>query len=110
MTVSPVPWTCDTVIHYDGGTLLTAPYPGARTSVERWVDHDGCDDRPDRIDERAHRVVTDRPAAQVESWSAGCRPGGHVELWTVPGASHVPKLSDTFAPDLVAFLLAHPKP
>jgi polyhydroxybutyrate depolymerase len=40
----------------------------------------------------------------------GCPPGGHVELWTIPGGSHVPDLSTSFPTEVIDFLLAHPKP
>ena len=37
-------------------------------------------------------------------------PGGAVELWTVNGATHFPVLSLEFAPRMIDWLLAHPKP
>ena len=109
VTVLQVHGTGDTVVHYDGGTLIAAPYPGARTSAQQWAVHDGCDAAPVRRSDASHRVVPGRAPAIVDAWT-GCRPGGHVELWTVDGASHVPDIADTFPADLVTFLLAHPKP
>jgi hypothetical protein len=37
-------------------------------------------------------------------------PGGAVELWTINGATHFPILSPEFAPRVIDWLLAHPKP
>ena len=37
-------------------------------------------------------------------------PGGAVELWTINGGSHIPSLSAQFAPLVINWLLAHPKP
>ena len=45
----------------------------------------------------------------IEKWT-GCKPGGHVELWTIAGGAHIPTLSAEFTPDMVDFLYAHPKP
>ncbi|MCU1387982.1 MAG: hypothetical protein JWL72_1320, partial [Ilumatobacteraceae bacterium] len=40
----------------------------------------------------------------------GCPSGIDVELWTMADAPHVPALGDDFAPSVVDFLFAHPKP
>jgi polyhydroxybutyrate depolymerase len=45
----------------------------------------------------------------VTRW-AGCRPGGAVELWTVPGGGHTPRVSAAFPGAVLDFLEAHPKP
>jgi polyhydroxybutyrate depolymerase len=39
-----------------------------------------------------------------------CPPGGAVELWTINGGGHAPTLSTSFAPKVIDWLLAHPKP
>ena len=45
----------------------------------------------------------------MKRWT-GCDPGGVVELWTIPGGSHVPTFSDAFDDAVLDFLEAHPKP
>ena len=39
----------------------------------------------------------------------GCKDGGSAELWTIASGVHSPMLSDTFAAQVVEWLLAHPK-
>jgi len=45
----------------------------------------------------------------VLKFEVGCKPGGSAELWTIASGTHVPVLSDTFAAQVVEWLLAHPK-
>jgi polyhydroxybutyrate depolymerase len=54
-------------------------------------------------------VVVDVEPAPVIAHSS-CDPGGHAELWTVPGGVHIPALTPDFSAQVLDFLLAHPKP
>jgi polyhydroxybutyrate depolymerase len=113
--------TADDVIDFDGGALSElgsrspmAPYPGATTTVAFWARYDGCADEPAVLDERVDVDADLRhdgsPAeAAVTRWE-GCRPGGAVELWTIPGGGHAPTTSDAFPSAALDFLAAHPKP
>jgi polyhydroxybutyrate depolymerase len=107
--------TADSVIRYAGGSAGMDLYPGARATAAIWADYDGCDGSIDssqpNIDvDRGIEGETGPEEATVEAYSSGCAPGGYVELWTVHGGGHVPELSDTFAEDVITFLLEHPKP
>jgi polyhydroxybutyrate depolymerase len=97
-----------------GGTGQPRRYPGAKSTATSWASYDGCASTlvagNDMLDidggidgENGSRETT------VEV-SNGCGPGGHVELWTIPGGSHVPNLSASFASAVIDFLLDHPKP
>jgi polyhydroxybutyrate depolymerase len=114
--------TADDVIAFKGGTIegLGAPgaplaaYPGADKTVNEWATYDGCPATPStlakRIDVDADINDGSRPAeAQVKRW-ADCRPGGAVELWTIPGGGHAPNISTAFPAAVLDFLAAHPKP
>ena len=46
----------------------------------------------------------------VTKYASGCKAGGHAELWTIQGGSHIPQFGSTFPSLVVEFLLAHPKP
>jgi hypothetical protein len=46
----------------------------------------------------------------VTQYQAGCKSGTGVDLWTMQGAGHIPGFTTDFCPDVVKFLLAHPKP
>ncbi len=111
--------TTDDTIYFDGG-VITLPgghsmgaYPGVRATVATWAKYDGCKtsaDMDEHVDVDATLGTAASPAeATVTRW-AGCRPGGAVELWTVPGGSHTPTVSDSFPGAVLDFLEAHPKP
>jgi polyhydroxybutyrate depolymerase len=111
--------TADDTIYFDGGTI-TLPgghsmgaYPGARASVATWAKYDGCATSSvmgEHVDVDATLGTAAAPAeATVTRW-ARCRPGGAVELWTVPGGGHTPRVSAAFPGAVLDFLEAHPKP
>jgi polyhydroxybutyrate depolymerase len=98
-------------IHGTSDTTVVYSYPGATTTVSDWVTLDGC----------AATADTSAPAIDLEStipgnettvtkYAAGCRAGGHAELWAINGGAHIPALSPTFTTQVIDFLYAHPKP
>jgi polyhydroxybutyrate depolymerase len=121
VAVLQVHGTADDTVRYEGGSLaeLGAPgasarYPGAAETVALWAVADGCQpglvDSTTRLDLDAEIDGPDGPAEATVAESTACDPGGFAELWTIPGAGHVPHLSASFAAELLDFLLAHPKP
>ena len=114
--------TADDTVLFGGGNLgelfagsQVADYPGARASVATWAAYDGCATTaaamPETLDlDVAVAGPTGPDETTIGAYSTGCQPGGHAELWTMAGGSHVPDLSPGFAGAVVDFLLAHPKP
>ncbi len=84
-------------------------YPGALRSVRRWADYNGC------VETGAGRELRDLEASLpghetgVLKFEIGCKGGGSAELWTIASGVHSPMLSDTFAAQVVEWLLTHPK-
>jgi polyhydroxybutyrate depolymerase len=111
--------TTDDTIDFDGGAISLAgghsmgAYPGARATVATWAKYDGCTTSAvvdEHVDVDATLGTAAAPAeATVTRWS-GCKPGGAVELWTVPGGNHTPTVSAAFPGAVLDFLEAHPKP
>lgn len=103
--------TADDTVNYNGGSIGPAAYPGAQGSVEDWATLDGCDLKSETL---AKKLDLESSLAgeetEIQQYASGCKPGGHAELWTIQEGSHVPNLSDNFAPAVIDFLLAHPKP
>jgi threonine dehydrogenase-like Zn-dependent dehydrogenase len=62
------------------------------------------------VDVDAAIAVSSGPAEAIRQAWQSCRPGGAVELWTVPGGGHAPTISATFPDAALDFLLSHPKP
>ena len=102
--------TSDTVIQYGGGTILNNPYPGAVATVQQWAAFASCS--LTAVAGPNLDLVANIPGAEttVARYETACLTGGSAELWTMNGGSHVPQLSAQFAPLVVDFLLAHPKP
>lgn len=111
VAVMQVHGDADDTVLYAGSTSPTFPTPSAKQSVLDWVEFDGCQPTEDTS---APPRDLDKDLAGAEStglrWSAGCKGGTAVELWTIAGGGHIPSLTDDFRKGLVDFLLAHPKP
>lgn len=103
--------TADTVIDYNGAAINGHPYPGVTTTVGDWVKLDGCATTADTTAAPLD-LDTSIPGDEttVSKYAAGCKPGGHAELWTIMGGSHIPVISMAFTPNVFDFLVAHPKP
>jgi polyhydroxybutyrate depolymerase len=109
--------TADTVILYGGGSIQHAvplamvPYPGVTTTVGDWVSLDGCSATPDTT---APPLDLDSSLpgdeTSVTKYATGCSSGGHVELWSIAGGSHIPDISAAFTPDFIQFFYDHPRP
>lgn len=101
--------TDDQTIVYEGGDIQGNAYPSAMLSVSRWAEYNGCSDMGVERELRDLDAGIDGHESSVILFSQGCKAGGSSELWTITDGSHVPMLSDTFAPQVVEWLLAHPK-
>jgi polyhydroxybutyrate depolymerase len=102
----------DETVLYQGGTFAaSAAYPGAPASIDQWLTIDGCastaDTSPAPLDLEGSLTGDETTIAR---YASGCKPGGHAELWTIKNGGHIPALSPSFAPKVIEFLLAHPKP
>jgi hypothetical protein len=54
--------------------------------------------------------ITSGMTTTVLQYQPGCKSGTQVDLWSMQGAGHIPGFTTSFCPDVVKFLLAHPKP
>lgn len=101
----------DETIAYAGGQFSpTLVYPGAVETTQLWAAHDGCDattteGAPKDLDTGLAGAET-----SIQIYDSSCAPGGHVELWTIAGGKHVPKVTQDFRTSIFDFLDAHPKP
>lgn len=112
--------TDDDTVLFLGGTLdiggggQPRPYPGAKESATMWATYDGCgtifETRFEALDIDAGIDGPKGPTETKVEVANACGPGGHVELWSIPGGSHAPDLSPSFASEVIDFLLDHPKP
>jgi len=113
--------TADDTVGFYGGSLTglgsgraVSAYPGAEATVATWGRYDGCDDTPvattEHVDVDADIGAAGQPDESTVTERSGCKPGGAVELWMIPGGGHAPNLSDAFPKAALDFLAAHPRP
>lgn len=101
--------TNDETIGYQGGNIQDNRYPSALQSVRRWANYNGCSQNGVGRELRDLEASLPGHESGVLKFEVGCKPGGSAELWTIASGTHVPVLSDTFAAQVVEWLLAHPK-
>jgi len=101
--------TNDETIGYQGGDIMNNRYPGALNSVRRWADYNGCSQTGVGRELRDLEASLPGHESGVLKFEVGCKAGGSAELWTISAGTHVPVLSETFAAQIVEWLLAHPK-
>jgi polyhydroxybutyrate depolymerase len=102
--------TNDAVISYTGGYLFSSAYPSARKTLDVWGKLNQCGKKPFRV---LPRLDLDRKLAGAETTVLrykGCKTGATSELWTINKGMHSPELSNSFAQNVIDFLLSHPKP
>lgn len=101
--------SADSVIEYGGGEIQENRYPGAVATVQRWASYNDCS--MDGVGRELRDLDASLPGHESGTYlfEAGCRSGGSAELWTIPAGAHSPIFSDTFAEQVIEWLLAHPK-
>ncbi len=111
--------TADQYQFYAGGANVTTtqpfqanlpPFPSAPQSVQTWAGYNGASD-PITDPAPTLDLTTDVVGLDtVITRYTNAPPGGAVELWTVKGGTHWPNLTPQFAPLVIDWLFAHPKP
>lgn len=107
--------TADDTILYPGSAAGTYPYPGALQTVQIWAGYNGASG-PVTDPSSSMNLSLDVPGLDtVITRYTNALPGGAVELWTINGGSHNPTFysgssASEFAPRVIDWLLAHPKP
>lgn len=107
VSVVQVHGTLDDVIRYDGGDILGNTYPSAADTTGDWASLNGCEpsiEPGDALDLETDLTGDETTVARY----TGCPDGVGVELWTIPGGSHLPKLGPGFAAAVFDFFEAHP--
>ena len=114
ISVLQVHGDADGTISYEGGPPLgiaqLPPAPGAVETMADWAVKNRCGATP-ATDAAAIDLVTDLAGAETtKSIYPDCEAGVATELWTIHGGPHSPAFSDAWAPAVLDFLMAHPKP
>lgn len=116
VSVLQVHGTADADVLYDGSASLgsspgNAGYPSAKVTMSTWAGYDGC---ATTLDTSAPSLDLDDTLAgdetTVSKYASGCKSASAVELWSIAGGKHLPNFSTSFAPKMLDWLFAHPKP
>jgi polyhydroxybutyrate depolymerase len=112
VSVLQIHGSADETISFEGGSLFGNPYPSAKSSVLDWVESNGCD-RSEVASARQLDLVSDVSGTDTTETTrvvySGCNKGTAVELWTINDGVHTPKLSASFAAEVLEFFVTHPK-
>jgi polyhydroxybutyrate depolymerase len=109
VSVLQVHGTADDTIFFDGGDILGNAYPSATESVAFWANIGGCAANP-TTDPATLDLDTGLTGAETTvARHDGCT-GGWAEQWTIQDGAHVPDLDSSWAPTILDFLMARPKP
>jgi polyhydroxybutyrate depolymerase len=108
VTVLQIHGTGDTTVSYAGGDFGGGrTFPGAEATVAQWREDDGCTDTADTTAPPLDLdFAADGAETTVTAYREGCGDGRLVELWSMAGSGHVPRLTDAFTPAVLDFLYA----
>lgn len=99
--------TDDGTIQFGGGSTPLGEFPSATTTVETWATYNDCTTEPNALDKRDIAANIEGNET-IATEFVGCPVDGAVELWTIPGGSHIPLLAPTYAATIFGWLLDHP--
>jgi polyhydroxybutyrate depolymerase len=101
----------DHVVRMAGGRVFDLPlppYPSAKETAAEWAAKEGCVGPPATA---AKRLDFDQSVEGPDTTALEyrCPPGIGVELWTIAGGSHLPRLSHAALDAIWSWMLAHAK-
>lgn len=104
----------DMTVPYAGGppygVAAIPPAPGAIETAQDWAKKNRCDVKAD-TSQPSIDIVTDMPGPQTNKLVfKNCEGNGATELWTIHLGVHSPKFNASWAPAVLDFMMAHPRP
>ena len=109
VSVLQIHGTDDSTILYDGGANGGGRYPSALDSVRRHAQVAGCNlDAPSLLP-GLDILLADGNDTEALRFEDGCANGIEAELWTLPGAPHIPGVSPDFSPAILDWLFRQSK-
>ena len=104
----------DKTVPYAGGPpegiLVLPPAPGAVETTQDWARKNRCNVKADTSQPPVDLVADLAGAETSKVVYDGCQENGHTELWTMHNGPHSPSFNASWAPAVLDFLTAHPKP
>ena len=101
--------TNDSVIFYNGSSILGVPYPSALKTVDDWMTFNGCIPGSLQPSGSPIDLVSNLPGKETQPYSAsGCK--ADVSHWKVENGIHTPTLNQDIGYMLIEYINSHPKP
>jgi polyhydroxybutyrate depolymerase len=104
----------DMTVPYAGGhplDLAAVPVaPGAIETTQDWAAKNMCDPHADTSQPQITLMTTSTGPDTTKLVYGKCEVGGWAELWTIHLGDHSPPFNDSWAPSVLDFMAAHPKP
>jgi len=99
--------TDDPTVKYQGGTFGAGiAYPSASESLEKWVAYNGAAQKTEQL---TQTLDLDESIDGKETTIERFDEAGNIELWSIHGGAHIPKLSASFTREVIEWLFKHPK-
>jgi len=96
--------TLDSVISYDGGSILGNNYPSASQTVFSWANRSGCDLSYTTVNQ-LDLISPSGENDTIEYEHLNCSFGNRVSLWEISNGSHSPQIWSSSADDFSATIL-----
>jgi polyhydroxybutyrate depolymerase len=114
IAVLQVQGDADMTVPYAGGSpagvAVLPPAPGAIETTQTWAAKNNCDVAAD-TKQPPFDLVSDLDGPETTKLVyKNCEANGATELWTIHLGPHSPNFNASWAPAVLDFLMAHPKP
>jgi len=94
----------DSVILYDGGSILGNSYPSAPQTVNYWANRSGCDSFSTLVNQ-LDIISPNGYNDTIEFEHLNCSAGNRVSLWKIPDGGHLPSVSSASDDDFAETIL-----
>jgi polyhydroxybutyrate depolymerase len=100
------------LIHIAGGDVFDdpkQPYASVKAATGKWAQIDGCSTSASVVNKKKFNYESVLAGSETIKASYKCPKGVDVEMWTIAGGAHLPKINAAFTTAVFDFLLAHKK-
>ena len=112
VSVLQINGTADELIHIAGGDVFDdpkQPYSSVKTETGKWAQIDGCSTSASVVNKKKFNYESVLAGSETTKAKYKCPKGVDVEMWTIAGGAHLPKVNAAFTTAVFDFLLAHKK-
>ena len=112
VSVLQINGTADELIHIEGGDVFDdpkQPYASVEVETGKWAQINGCSASAGVVNKKKFNYESVLAGSETTKSAYKCPKGVDVEMWTIAGGAHLPKINAAFTAAVFDFLLAHKK-